>query len=321
MDMTMKEYLARPEMGASALEMLIENARKYKLSKDGKINLWTKEKDIGTVFHTLILEPHLKDKVFVVSDSFRDEVVACVNLDDGEIIVVNTDSRRKGYFQNAKKSNPGKMVLLTDEYEDLERLRSFSGKIVLTPEEYESVIKMVNKVMELKDFKEWLENGKKEQTYFGEISGIPFKIRCDLIVPVGEDPSVVQVFDLKSMFDEATPHNFGKASAARFYFLSEIIYRKILKQNGFTVAGYSFIGASKVDWSGADYFKHQELIVGNEDYEMEGEAQKILDYGIAKYKYCMKNNIWPERAFDFAANQFPVVSEVILPMWPFFKYQ
>ena len=52
---------------------------------------------------------------------------------------------------------------------------------------------------------------------------------------------------------------------------------------------------------------------------MEGE--KFMNKAIQKYKYCVANNIWPERQFDFDSNSFPVISEVILPTWVFYKYQ
>lgn len=321
MDMPMKEYLERPEMSASALEMLIENARKYKLCREGKLDLWTKEKDYGTVFHTCILEPEKRDETFVIADDIKDSIRELAQYPDDRFEVVDAHNKNLKKFQEAKRDNPGKIVITTTEAHALMRYKEMRKKIILRTDEFTEIQALIAKAMDLKDFKEWLEQGKKEQVFFGEIQGVPFKIRTDLLVPIGDDPKVVQVFDLKTLYAEATAHNFGKASAERFYFLSEIIYRKVLKQNGFTVAGYSFVAASKVPWSGADYFKHQDLIVGNEDYEMEGEGQKILDYGIAKYKYCFKHNVWPERQFDYAANEFPIVSEVILPMWPFFKYQ
>lgn len=315
MKMSMAEYLERPEISASALCQIMKNAKKYKLMKDGVINHKSKEKDIGTCVHTLVLEPENAKDVFIVDDSITEDVIKWGELEPDSIVIVEAESRRHGEFQKAKKSNPGKTCLLVEEFDLVLQYMKHRNQIILTSEDMALVRTLVAKVKELPGFEKYLNNGHKELSFFGEFDDVKLKCRPDLLYELGPRDTdgliPVIVFDLKSMFSEINGNDFARASGENKYYLSEALYRHVLMQNGYNVVGYNFVGVSKVEWSGAQYFEHDDAAI------MHGD--KVMRYAIIKYKHCLETNNWSENEFDFYDKKFLAVTRVNLPTYIYYQ--
>lgn len=318
MKMTMKEYKERPEPGAHGLAMLMKNARKYYLSKKGVIDETTPEKQIGEVAHSCILEPDTCMNTFIVDDNIKESIIELSKMNPDDLIVIDVHNKNCKEFQEAKKMNPGKKIITSEEFNHLMAYMKIKDKIIISTENWNIAKSLVKKVMELENFKKYLDGGIKEETFFGEVEDVKIKCRPDLLYPItnikddqGNIPCLV--FDVKSMFSEISGKDFAKASADNKYYMSEVLYRNVLSQNGYDVKGYYFVGISKVDWSGAEYFKHDQIAL------MEGE--KLLRNALKKYKYCTKNNIWSEKQFDFHEGKFALITEVSLPTYVFYEYQ
>lgn len=315
---SMQAYLARPEPSASGFSMLMKNARKYWLTKQGKISEPSREKDIGSVAHACVLEPEIAHEMFVVDDNISEEIVELSKMNPDDLIVVDAESRRHGEYQRMKKANPHKKVILAEEMDTLMAYLKIKDKIILSSAEYDLVKTLVGKVMELENFKTFLAGGIKEETFVGEIDDTPVRCRPDLMYVMNDGIKTdnglipVMVFDVKSMFSDINHDGFAKASGERDYYMSEVLCRNILMQNGYEVIDYSFVGVSKVEWSGAEYFQHDDIAL------MRGET--LLRNAIKKYQHCEKNKIWPEKQFDFYAQKFLPATRVSLPTYVFYKH-
>lgn len=307
--MSMTEYLSRPEVSASGLSMILENARKYKLTKDGVINFKSKETDIGQVFHAKVLEPDLYKTMFVLSDAIKESTFELLKVPSELIRVVDVHHKSCKEYRQAKEESPESTIVLPWEFDALQKLKALSDKIFLSSDDMALMEQMYKKVMGLPKFKEFLEVGHKEKVFIGEIGGVKIRIRPDLLVPFKDGHLV---FDLKTSRRECTKENFAKDSGENDYFMSEAVYRHILDQNGINVLDFAYVVVSKVEWSGAAYFRHNQMTV------LEGE--KYMYNALEKFKYCNANDKWLENDFDFYTNKFHETCEVQLPTYVFYKY-
>lgn len=305
----MKEYLARPEVSASGLSMILENARKFKLCQEGKINFKSKETDIGEVFHAKILEPELYQSMFVLSETIKDSTFELLKVPSQLLHVVDVHHKSCKEFRQAKEQNPSLTCILPNEWDALQTLKALSDKIFLSSEDMQLIEQMSEKVSSVPKFKDFLDAGEKEKVFFGEINGVKLRIRPDLLVPYKDGH---MVFDLKTSRRECTKENFAKDSAQNRYFLSEAVYRNVLSQNGINVLDFSYLMVSKVEWSGADYFRHNFMSLE--------QGEKYMYNAIEKFKFCQENDQWLEKDFDFHKKSWIHASEVMLPTYAFYEF-
>ena len=66
--MSSAEYHNSGRVGSTMLGVLMDNALKYKMIIDRTIKFESEAFDMGTVLHTIILEPEECDNVFIVED-------------------------------------------------------------------------------------------------------------------------------------------------------------------------------------------------------------------------------------------------------------
>jgi len=270
--MTNQEYHSSKALGASLLKEVLRNAKKFKALWDGELKIEGKQLDIGSALHKLVLEP----------ESFSEEFAMAPQVN--------------------KRTKAGR-----EEWEKF--LSDNEGKIVLSAEDMELVEQMRDKLMKLPKFSEWLKAGIAEKSFFGELDGVEVKCRPDLLV---KTKAGYVVIDLKTMGSEATPDDFAKASANHLYPLQEAVYREVLRQNGVDVVDFIFAGVSKLDYSGAGYFRHTP--------EWLDWGRELLQKALFKFKWCLENDTWEEGSFDFVNGGFEKVNNVTLPAWAMYQF-
>ena len=270
--MTNQEYHANPALGASLLKEVLLNAKKFKQLWDGELKIEGKQLDIGSALHKLVLEPDDFDKEFAVAP------------------VVN------------KRTKEGK-----EEWEKF--TLENEGKTILTPDDMALVENMKNKLLALPNFEKWLKVGVAEKSFFCNIDGVDVKCRPDLLV---KTKAGYVVIDLKTMSGEATAENFTKASGNFLYHLQDAVYREVLKRNGINVIDFIFAGVSKLEYSGADYFRHDatSLDLGRE----------LMKKALFKFKWCLEHDEWKEGKFDFINGGFEKISTIVLPNYCWYQF-
>ncbi len=217
--MDIKEYHSHPALSFSSLSVLLKNAKKFKKMIDGEYQLEGKNLDIGSAFHSLVLEPEKFAKEFVIAPEMN------------------------------RRTKEGKQ-----KWEEF--LKESEEKTVLTSDDFKLVFSLKEKVEKLKNFSKWLEAGEVEKSFFAKIDGIEIKCRPDLLVKTKKGYIVV---DLKTSSSEATPENFAKASANFLYYMQEAIYREVLQRNGINVISFLFAYVSKTEHSDAIYCEHDYI--------------------------------------------------------------
>jgi len=267
-----EEYHSNKSLGASLLKEVLMNAKKFKKLWDKELKIEGKQLDIGSALHKIVLEP----------ESFYDEFAVAP--------VVN------------KRTKAGK-----EEWENF--IKENEGKVVLSAEDMQLVESMKSKIMELPKIDEWLEVGVAEKSFFTEIDGVGVKCRPDLLVKTKKGYIVI---DLKTMSGEATPDNFAKTSGNFLYYLQEAVYREVLKRNGLNVIKFIFLGVSKVEHSGAEYFEH--------DITALELGEELLKKALFKFKWCLKYDEWEEGQFDYKNGGFEVINTITLPNYVFYQF-
>lgn len=312
-DINETEYRALSHLGSTDISMILNNAYQFNLLKTGQIQTAKSCFEFGKAFHVALLEPEkYKDLVQIVSKV--SESLMNLALSDeaprNNVLLVECKSKSTNIYKNAVKNNPSKRVLIRPEFEVYQNYKENRGKSFITYNEHQLIHDMILKCREIPNFINQLNESTTEQAYFGEIDGVPVKCRIDILSTY---KGIVNVIDPKTTEAAATEQTFIKSSGANNYFIQEALYTEILRQNGINVDGYSFLLVSKDQYSGAGYYSHAQVF--------KNQGMDYVHKAIAKYKYCKENNIWSENKFNFHENKFEFVSEVLLPIYVFYKYE
>lgn len=310
-----KDYHASENMSASKIKLIIENAKKFHDAYVSKVaqKKYTDALMVGNVHHTLTLEPHkFKDDYYLSADSSANKpqyIEAIRELGgDLEVIINNkgietvkeTVPELKEVLDRLREKDPRTFIL----HKHLDLAKETSAKAlhsdyVIEAQGNEIFNEKLSTVIGLK-------NSFVERTFYGEIEGVPFQVRPDLLMNLGRNEDIWFCVDLKTA-ENATMSNFTQQSGDLFYDVQEWIYREILKQNGINVIDFRFCVTGKVDGSGSEYYRLDK-------YEIE-DAEKITRQAIKKYKYCMQHNVWREGRFDYESMRFEPVTTVRLPTY------
>jgi len=270
--MTNAEYHANKALGSSLIKEVLINARKFKAMWDGDLKIEGKNLDVGSALHKIVLEP----------DEFDDEFAVAPQVN--------------------KRTKAGKEEFAKFTLEN-------EGKIILTAEDFELVESMKEKLLKLPNMKKWLESGVAEKSFFCNIDGVDIKCRPDLLVKTKAGYIVI---DLKTMSGEATADNFTKTSGNFLYHLQDAVYREVLRRNDIKVIDFIFAGVSKLDYSGADYFRH--------DITSLDLGKELMQKALFKFKWCLKHDEWSEGKFDFINGGFEKISTIVLPNYCWYQF-
>lgn len=302
------EYRALENLGSTDIGRILNNAALFNAIRTGTFKESKEVFEFGRAFHLSLLEPEkFKDEVCVVGNSsLRLQEIA----ERGEFVVAPCRGKTAKVYKEMVEANPGVDVLIEQEAETVMNFMANKGKIFLTEDSMGEIQRCVANALDLENFKKYIDGGLKEQSYEGEIDGVKVKSRIDLIIHRDGDAIV---FDPKTTGKEATEKSFIGASAEYGYYRQEWLYTEVLRQNGITVKDYIFVVCSSLEYSKAEYYKHDHIAMER--------AEEEVKKAIKKFKYCRDNNIWREGKFNFADNRFELVSEVTLPNYIFYRYE
>lgn len=191
----------RPALSASMIRILCDESPLHAWTAHPKLNpTWrpsesTKEQDLGTLAHALMLQGI--DKAHVMASVYKDRVV--------------TDF----------KSNVAK--------EERDAARA-NGLIPMFEERYKEVVAMIAlgraQLLKHRDAKNAFTNGKPEQTLTWEQDGILFKVRIDWL---HDDWRFID--DYKTTSISANPEVFtGRSFYANGYDIQAALYRRAVQQ-------------------------------------------------------------------------------------------
>ena len=307
-DMSEAAYRALEHLGSTDISMLLDNARKFDLIRRRELVENKECFEFGKAFHVALLEPELLFDAVAVANK--------INLGLREVawrnnfVVAPCRGKTAKVFIEMVADNPDKDVLIEPEFEQVQFFQQHPEKIVVTTVEFNKIEKLVEKAKRVPGFENYLANGKKEQSFFGEIDGVPVKGRMDVMFQTKEG---FYIFDPKHTGMEATAHTFSQMSASHNYYVQEWLYTEILRQNDIPVRDYLFLVVSQLDHSGAGYYKH--------DYVAMERAEELVHKAIQKFKACTDSGLWGEGKFNWETKEFELVSEVTLPSYIFYKYE
>ena len=314
-------YHSDKRLSASKLKLILENAREYYLRYvTGEIE--QKDTDallIGSLHHTLVLEPEMLEKEYLILDlpkkPIKEDFVNALEKLGGEL--------------NTKTNGKGEVVVsdtVQQLREKIEELKAKSNKTIVTQAQVDIARETAEKALnsyfvvevgikelfraKLRDLIALKDRCYVERTFYGVIDGVEIQIRPDLLVNLSQKGNAWFVVDLKTAQD-ATLQTFMKQSASYYYDVQEYVYREILRQNGIDVKDFRFCVAGKSEGSQCAYYQlHPE--------EIEN-AEKIVKKIIQKYKYCLENDDWQEGYFDYHRMRFEPNTVVQLPTWRQFE--
>jgi len=264
--MTNKEYHTRPEISKSDLDLLAKSPYHYKY-KDEFERKDSAALVLGSAVHKLVLEP--------------------IDFADEFIVEPQVDRRTK--------EGKASYQLFID---------SSADKQILDPATYELAQQIANSVNSMRETGLFLKEGKAEQTYFGEIDGVPVRCRPDFY-----NESLGLVIDLKTTSD-ASAAGFAKSVANFNYHVQNAFYTDILRQNGKVVNNFLFIAVETKKPFMVGFYELDEIAIdkGRERYK------ELLNL----YKTCLAQDVWWGYA-KFDGEHINAVQTLSLPAWKFYE--
>ena len=217
---TLKEYRAIDALGSTDIKVLLENPYLFKngVKKEPTDNLI-----LGSVIHTLILEPHKLESEYIILPELN------LRTNDGK-------AKKAELETQAKEEN--KTLVKAELLQKAEAVTEAFNKTSLT---------------------KLLTQGKAEQSFFGEIEGVKVKARPDFIIP---DQSVIIDFKTTSTLGGGSADGFAKMAANFAYYIQASLYLEITKYKQFyfivleTAEPY-MVGCYKLDSEALEFGKSE----------------------------------------------------------------
>jgi PDDEXK-like domain of unknown function (DUF3799) len=202
-DITNEQYHASAGISRSRLMLLDKSPYHYwyeVLSGEAEPRKATPAMNMGNAFHTLLLEPKLFDREYIVKPKIE-KLPPEVRLKDVG----------KEIFEQAKvarKEVQDRNTILLEEFES-----QASGKIQLSESEFEETLRWVNSTKKHDLVNTLLDDGVFEQSIFwtDKETGLQFKARPDIWTNK-------MVVDVKTAADAAT-HKFKRSAIEDGYYL------------------------------------------------------------------------------------------------------
>jgi len=224
---------------------------------------------IGTGVHALLLEPEQFASRFVIMPDYH--------LDEDNVTGKGerSESKATSYYKS--------------------RCREFCtanrDKLILSQDDFNKSLTCISALRRRPAIRKHLEGANTEVTVLGEIEGVEFKGRIDILKPNA-------IVDLKTTND-VTPRLFGRTFANFHYAEKLAIYRELVRQNSVGIRDV-FIIAQEPD--------------GDFDNCVIPIPEVVLDNGLERvqrlvrdYKQCLATDVWPgvDRGEDEVALYVP----------------
>ena len=216
---------------------------------------------LGTGIHALLLEPDEFEERFCVMPAFNldPENLRAPKRKDEPIIDRMTDSKATSYYKTKKAEFEAANV----------------GKFIIDRHQYDTALNCIESLNSRPHFRQLVASSNKEVTVFGEIDGVEFKGRIDLLHPSC-------ICDLKTTFDIA---HFGRTFTSLDYAFKLAIYRELVRQNTVGVRHVKVIAQeTKDDFDNAMFVVPSDLL---------DNALSQVMMVVAQYKQAVATNVWP----------------------------
>jgi exodeoxyribonuclease VIII len=223
----------------------------------------TISKELGTTTHVLLLEPEEFERRFVVMPDFH----------------LDPNNLRKAKNKNEPEEDRRTDSKATTYYG--QRVRDFLaanvGRSVVPREMFDKCLHAIEAIRSHHSAPKYLEGAHTEQQLLGEICGIPFKGRADI---VGKG----FLCDLKTT-SNASPYAFGRSAANLNYDFQLAIYWELYRQEYGEFPEVKII----VQEVGGDY---DTCVTNVPDIVLENAVYDV--HRVCKdYLQCMESGVWP----------------------------
>lgn len=233
---------------------------------------------VGTGVHVLLLEPERFENEFVVLPDFH--------LDEQNL--------RKPKRKDEPESDRRTDSKVTEYYKS--KIRAFAeenqGKSFLTRDQYDNCLHAIEAIRERPAMRELIDGSAKEVTVEGEILGVPFKGRMDLL-----NPSVIT--DVKNTAN-VDKRAFGRVFTNLHYAFKLSIYRDLMRQNRGDNDVMIITQETQGDFDNA-LVPVPSIILDNA-FE---QVQRV----VKQYKQCLESGVWP--GVDQGKDEY----ELYIPQW------
>lgn len=220
---------------------------------------------LGTGIHALTLEPDEFANRFVVMPDFH--------LEPGNVTGkgVQSESKATKYYKE-KVAQFG---------------RDNAGKSVLPNSEYQKALAATAAVHAHHSAAPLVRSHAKEQTVLGEIEGVPFRGRVDLL---GE-----YLIDLKTTAN-CNDRAFGRVCGNLNYPFKLAIYRELVRQ-----ATGKTLEVKVIAQEVAGVF--DTVVYDYDGITLDNAMEDVLDV-VKRYKACLTSDVWP--GFDRGKDSLPI---------------
>ena len=265
------DYCQVKRMNPSTLVAGVHSMKRLKSRIDEGFPEETNAMRKGSGGHALLLEPDQFEKRFVVVPDF--------NLDPDNVT-------GKGDRSESKATTYYKFKIA-------EFARDNDSKTFLSRKDYDNCLYAVESIHSRPAMRELVTSSLKEVTVYGEILGVPFKGRLDLL-------NTTTISDLKNT---ASVHKraFGRTFANLHYAFKLSIYRELVRQNTNRVLDVMLL-TQELD---GDF---DNALVPVPDIVLDNAFERV-EAVVKQYKSCLASGRWP--GVDGGSEYY----ELYLPQW------
>lgn len=279
--MDWSEYCALSRMNASTL---VHGRKSMLRLKNAMADGFPEESDamrLGTGIHALLLEPEEFESRFAVMPAFEldEDNVRAAKRKDEPIEDRRTDSKATAYYK-AKAA---------------EFFRENSDKCILKRAQYDAAVHCIESLRSRPYIAKKVDECEKEVTLLGELEGVPFKGRVDLLRR--KRPLVI---DLKTTAN-CEKHAFGRTFMNLNYDMKLAIYRELATQVIGKRPDVAVITQEPAGDCDNAYVPVDHIVLDN-------AWSKVLVL-LGKFKHAMASNVWP--GVDGGKDRY----ELAIPNW------
>jgi hypothetical protein len=266
-------------MNPSTIVHGLRSMKRLKRAIDEGFTEETNAMRIGTGNHALLLEPEEFENRFVVVPDFHFDVanLRAAKRKDEPIEDRRTDSRATSYVKQK-----------VAEFAAMNRGKSFIGE-----SEYQSCLRSIESIRSRPAMRQLVDSSSKEVTVLGEIQGVEFKGRIDLL-------NAETICDLKNTAN-VEKRAFGRVFANLKYAFKLSIYRELVRQSTGRILEVSII-CQELSGDFDNTLVPVPSIVLDDAYD---QVQQV----VSKYRDAEENDYWP--GVDGGQDYY----ELYVPQW------
>lgn len=281
LNQTWEAYQQTRRMNGSTLVEGFKSMKHLKAAIDKGYSEETDAMRLGTGIHALLLEPEQFESRFVVMPQFEldTENMRAKKRKDESDEDRRTDSKATSYYKAKVR----------------EFARENSGRTILRREQYDSALHCIEAIRSRDYMRKKINACEKEVTITGEIAGVPFKGRIDLLRR--KRPLII---DLKTTAD-CSKHAFGRVFARLHYAEKLSIYRELVRQEIGKVPDVAIITQEPSGDFDNAYVPVPEIVLDN-------AYSKVLML-VAAYIRARDSDCWP--GVDGGRDRY----ELVIPQW------